>query len=382
MVRNVSGSDAISATIAGLSLNQPAVQQSAPPPLPENMFKSAMNDPAFNDYLKDIHSVDFSEIAAQDIQFSEILSPSALGTIKETLPGLMTGTLKTLENKTVFFGREELKTEDDQDRWKNFLEIEFLDLNALGFLSILMGKKPNNVEQGFKAKEDFKNLDLNFIKTMSYLKETVKLINPKPGVNPYKEQATNIFNAFCALHGFKPFAKKGEKSFALYVSNKPIENYAFTNLPDSRSPHHLADTITLTSHISMCVGNKVRDNVSVHRGISKLPLPLLSKIKADFKDEKTQAVIPLSAALHFFGMRCQQAEKVGYFTVAPFGAMSHIFRKVLIQTDQEKHFAFGLEEIKKKGQLSLMREVTKQPNGEVEDVCVGHLSKIIVPLWT
>ena len=104
MVRNVSGSDAISATIAGLSLNQPAVQQSAPPPLPENMFKSAMNDPAFNDYLKDIHSVDFSEIAAQDIQFSEILSPSALGTIKETLPGLMTGTLKTLENKTVFFG--------------------------------------------------------------------------------------------------------------------------------------------------------------------------------------------------------------------------------------------------------------------------------------
>jgi len=26
--------------------------------------------------------------------------------------------------------------------------------------------------------------------------------------------------------------------------------------------------------------------------------------------------------------------------------------------------------------------VTKQPNGEVEDVCVGHLSKIIVPLWT
>ena len=134
----------------------------------------------------------------------------------------MTGALSTLDNKTVFFAREELKTEDDQDRWKNFLEIEFLDLNALGFISILMGKKPNNVEQTFKAKEDFKNLDLNLIKTMSYLKETVKLINPKPGVNPYKEQATNVFNAFCALHGFKPFAKKGEKALHYMCRINPL----------------------------------------------------------------------------------------------------------------------------------------------------------------
>ncbi|HCK92792.1 MAG TPA: hypothetical protein DHW71_07390 [Gammaproteobacteria bacterium] len=63
MVRNVSGSDAISATMAGLSLNQPRAQQSSPQPLSENMFKSAMNDPAFNDYLKEIHTADFSEIA-------------------------------------------------------------------------------------------------------------------------------------------------------------------------------------------------------------------------------------------------------------------------------------------------------------------------------
>ncbi|MEC8010228.1 MAG: hypothetical protein VX185_05595 [Pseudomonadota bacterium] len=322
-------------------------------------------------------------------QFSPYQNIKNIGRVTEIKPGLVTGQIQSDSNKTLFFAREEL-TDDRLEHWLDFIDI---NKNAAGNINhALIDKFELNAYQfgsGYYIEDDTLD-DQAFYQTLS--ESNVLNLISKPlniSVDSAENLARHLYQSKSGYQVFNPnSSSNSEKRYALYISTKPITDFAFDHIDRGSEEFDNTQMNISTyakdfSHIAMAVSSGIRDKCVEHRGIFKTTASILNKHK-EFKTLPDQRKLPLSMMLQFFGMQAGvKYNNAKYFFVAPAVTMGEIFEHNMKPAIDSKAVIIGLDNIKSARLQHLIREHDEQGvECGFEKPFLCHLSRIKNPIFS
>ncbi|MEC8010227.1 MAG: hypothetical protein VX185_05590 [Pseudomonadota bacterium] len=279
-----------------------------------------------------------------------------LGHVQEIKPGLVVSQITDKDNKAMWLVREEL-TPARFEHW-----LDYIDVNA-------------NAARCFRSALDMKYdlqqepLDPGFCdedKFFSSFNESqvIDTIVQQHRLSPLKAEklATQLDNTYTGSAEFDGDTRQdGEKRYAVYISSRPVNNFAFDHIDRLNSRYDdnlmkMESYLHMASHISMAVSSGIKDGCVEHRGIFKTTVATLNNQNAQITTQD-QRNIKMSMILHFFGMEAgRKINGADKFFVSPARIMSNIFAQCMQPELESGAIIEGLDNIKNQGLGQYIRE--------------------------